>query len=318
MPERSVRLVATAVLATLATLAACQGKAAPVVAKAAPAALAPAPVATWANARVTSTLSLAGSEMTLRMSCCSKDGLAKITLQKVPRDTTVTVGRTSFQPKVLEGAEAAGMAFFDAEVTDAFAPVSLDLLRLEPKPPAPFAELDVPVTITLPRHEPVSTRFVGKVELEWSLYPTLAHIVSGPVKLASDADRPDAGAPDAAVILWEKESGFLSVHKRAPGLTVGDLDWIAVPTPVPSGKSRSCGGYAEIGGAPTHSVTFELDGLDVAVYERRTGTIVGKKSFAAPTDCPRMTTSGAKVLLPARELVDRWIEASLAAGKLAP
>jgi hypothetical protein len=307
------------VLVISLALGACGKSEPPAAAKAAapatPPALQPAPAATWTKDRVRATLVLAGDEMTLSLSCCNKAGLAPVNLHAVPRGATVTIGRTTWQPKLLEGQEKAGMATFEADPTDAFAAAPLDTLRVEAKPPAPMVDLDLPVTVELPRHEKVVTHVSVPAELEWSLFHLLAHVVSGPVKLASDASV-TAGAPDAAVILWEPSTGFMSVHKRTPGLTVADLDWVAVPAPVPSGKQKKCSGYAAIGGAATHSATFELAGLDVTVYERRTGAVVGKKSFPPPTSCPTMMTSGDTMLLPSRAPVDAWLEAALVKGKL--
>jgi hypothetical protein len=307
------------VFALAFALAAC-GKAEPprasqTSAPAAPPTLQPAPAATWTRDRVRATLALAGDEMTLSLSCCNKAGLAPVNLHAVPRGAVVTIGRTTWQPKLLEGQEKAGMATFEADPTDAFAAAPLDKLRALATPPAPMVDLDLPVTVELPRHEKVVTHASVTAELEWSLFHLLARVVSGPVKLASDASVA-AGAPDAAVVLWEPSTGFLSVHRRAPGLTVADLDWIVVPTPVPSGKQKKCSGYAAPGGAATHSASFELAGLDVTVYERRTGAVVGKKAFPPPTSCPEMMTSGDTMLLPARAPVDAWVEAALQKGKV--
>ncbi len=50
--------------------------------------------------------------------------------------------------------------------------------------PAPMADLELPVTVELPRHEKLVTKVVRKVELEWTLYATLVHASAGPVRFS--------------------------------------------------------------------------------------------------------------------------------------
>lgn len=66
-----------------------------------------------------------------------------------------------------------------------------------------------------------------------------------------------------------------------------DVDAVAKATLLPDVKgTKKCTGYKDNAGKPTSDIELNLKETEVVIYERRTGNVVTKKTFAPDDGCP--------------------------------
>jgi len=143
--------------------------------------------------------------------------------------------------------------------------------------------------------------------------PVFAAVAGGqPLVFVDEADA--AGDPDAIA----RPVGvlrFVGSMIGAPA-TLRDVDWVAVTSFGEKVRTKPCK-FETTDGTQSISVPLELHTTNVAIVDRRTGTVVDKKSFEPTDDCPqglrRKSTDTAAIVAGALPYaIDDWLTERLA------
>jgi hypothetical protein len=140
----------------------------------------------------------------------------------------------------------------------------------------------------------------------------LAKIASkGGVKFTSDATK---DKPDTLLTVFEIQKESDPLH--GPGKLLKDVDWVATSTWRPVGKPRSCGGYSNVPNvAGNITVSIQPSEVEVTVYDRRTGAVVGKHVFPPAGGCPEVASSSRSDGIGARpSTIAAWLDARVKIG----
>jgi hypothetical protein len=162
-----------------------------------------------------------------------------------------------------------------------------------------------PLVIELVGHEPATTK-LPPLDAQFALASVLAKVVDHPIQFPGDGK--DTRIDTVAVV---DESRLELVGK---GTTLGDLDWVAIASNQPTGKTRTCRGYS--GKYPSIEITYHAK--RVVIHDRRTSEVVAQTTLAPPAGCPQFAfvgPSGSDAVYTARGAVEAWVRGVLAKRK---
>jgi hypothetical protein len=84
-----------------------------------------------------------------------------------------------------------------------------------------------------------------------------------------------------------------------------------------TGKVETCGGYSNVQGVSGNTkVSFALHEVELAIYDRRTGAVLGAKTFPPGTRCPTYVSGDKPAIGADDKAMVAWLEAQLARGKV--
>jgi hypothetical protein len=297
---------APAVLAVIAALAACDSaKPAPSgtaeVTTTAPEAPRAAPAVTWKDKAIT-VAGFPGAKLTF--TCCAEGAVASITTTGWPKGTRFTVGDETWE------SGATGRDRATPKVGRLLG--ELSLARYHDAKARPDA-VTVPLAIQLAGPwQPIETKATLDGISHHTAPRILAAVVDGAIAFA---DEPTKAKPDTLIIANDhtRRMGPL----LGPGLRLKDVDWVAVPFWKDTGKVKTCGGYSNVQGVSGNTkVSFALHEVELAIYDRRTGAVLGAKTFPPGTRCPTYVSGDKPAIGADDKAMVAWLEAQLARGKV--
>ncbi|NUP13389.1 MAG: hypothetical protein HOW73_45705 [Polyangiaceae bacterium] len=265
----------------------------------------PAPSVEWEHKGPVHTMRL-NQVGYVEFSCCPS-GMLLGTLS-LPRNTKITVGDTPFT-------EDNSVMRRDAPVAKYFGQVDLASLAASETNAQIVGKAKIPISVEAPYYGAVSTSLEADLTVAGPIAAIITGAAKGPVLFESEPS--DATPPDAALVLWQDE--YYSVFRTEKAKVLADVDWVATLEWVDTGKKRPCGGYSSNGGPATRTLDFEVYDVRVDVFDRRKGTKVASKTFAAEPGCPSVLNleHGEKPTVgPRREPMKKWIEDGVKAGAL--
>lgn len=260
----------------------------------------PAPELQWKTVHLSQQL-IVGKHGEVEFYCCMPDdGMMTVQLTGTSIHLfEVGVGKSTLA--VTQG----GPKHLRVSVQSLLGNVTLDSLRdAEQKQPELF-ELAMPIAVRSERREPASTTLRASFNPANAIAAAAARAGSEP--FVFDGEQPGSNA-DAALALWD--APYFSVHRRETAQTLADVDWVALPKWQKTGQKRSCGYKGR-------TLEFDLEQVDLEVYDRRTAQKVSHKVFPPSGGCPAVVTftPGEKsVLGPERAPMKAWIDAGIKRG----
>lgn len=297
---------ARAVLVLIAALAACDS-AKPSPAPTASATPAPsevpraAPAVAWKDKQMT-VEGFPGAKLTF--TCCADGAVASITTTGWPKGTRFTVGDETWE------SGATGRDRATPKVGRLLG--ELSLARYHDAKARPDA-VTIPLTIQLAGPwQPIATAATLDGISHHTGPLVLAGIVDGAITFP---DEPTKAKPDTLIVANDHTKRIGPLF--GPGLRLKDVDWVAVPFWKDTGKVKTCGGYSNVQGVSgSTKVSFALHEVELAIYDRRTGTLLGAKTFPPASRCPTYVSGDKPAIGADDKAMVAWLEARLAAGKV--
>jgi hypothetical protein len=263
----------------------------------------PAPEVAWEG----KTMSVAGFPgATLGVSCCAEGMTATVSTAGWPDGTRFTAGAESWT------APAGGRSRTKVKVGALLGELSLARYHDVKAPPEAVAPT-LPVTIQLPGPwQPITTSAPAGELTHHSAPLALAAIVDGPITFA---DEPTKAKPDTALVVKDHTRRLGPLF--GPGVRLKDVDWVVVPFWKDTGKVKTCGGYSNVQGVSgSTKVSFALHDVELAIYDRRTGAVLGSKTFPPTGACPTYTSGDKPAIGADDKAMTAWVKAQLASGKV--
>jgi hypothetical protein len=242
----------------------------------------------------------------LRFHCCGEGAVARISASGWPEGTRFTVGDETWVQ------ERIGTTHTKVPLRRFFGGLSLagyHDVKAHPEPPG----VTVPIRIELRGPwQPIVTE-APTASIKHHIAPlTLEGIVDGPIAFVHE---PTKERPDTALVV--KDHTMRLGPLFGPGRRLEDVDWVVVPFWKDTGKVKACGGYSRVQGVGGNTkVSFALHEVEVAIYDRRTGTVLGAKTFPPMSACPTYTAGDRPAIGADNKAMTAWVKAQLAGGKV--
>ncbi len=274
----------------------------------------PVPKFSWLDNGKTKKLKVEQDDLTVQPTCCRYDDggrMSAVISDGYPRLLGGSIDTVEWKSKRNGGP----FAPIGVDIREHFASMPLDRIEISANRSATAEmEVSIPITVKFERQALLETRFEGKMQVEEGIAGLMRLAAKEPVVFA---DEPKEGPVDAAIMLWGPAR--FTIHRKGDARQVRDIDWVAMYTWVPTGKTRKCSGYRAMGEVIGTTLEFRLGETRVDLYQRRTGEKVAEKTFA-PMGCPQLATTGGaetnerSIGGDSRAML-RWLDASVKAGK---
>lgn len=196
-------------------------------------------------------------------------GTYKLALRDLPQSSTWKLGDKS--GRITKPSET-----IDIDVDQEIATSSFDALDRV----APHAELE----LELGDGRSGKTKLPA-LDLRRAVKQRLEEIAHGPVVFGKEPDDPNK----LDAIVYPANNKLIGTAEK-----VHEVDRVLIVRKRTEETGRkTCGGYTDTGGLPIASMTLVLRETEAVIYDRRSGEVVERKTFAPDTKCPTYVTKRA-------------------------